>query len=142
MADRMKVLFVCYGNSCRSQMAEALAKKLAADVIEAQSAGVSPLGQIANSTREVLLERGIRIDDHYSKFLTDSSLAEPDLIVNISGLPGQTLFAGRAFEDWDVEDPYGDDMETYRRICDDIEARVRDLAERLRAERAAPEART
>jgi arsenate reductase len=142
MADRMKVLFVCYGNSCRSQMAEGLAKKLAADVIEAQSAGVSPLGQIANSTREVLLERDIRIDGQYSKFLTDSSLAEPDLIVNISGLPGHTLFAGRAFEDWDVEDPYGDDMETYRCICDDIEARVRDLATRLRAERAAPKART
>jgi protein-tyrosine-phosphatase len=137
----MKVLFVCYGNSCRSQMAEGLAKHLAADVIDAQSAGVSPLGEIARSTREVLLERGIHIDDQYSKFLTDKSLSEPDLIVNISGLLGHALFAGRAFEDWDVEDPYGDDMETYRRICDDIEARVRDLAERLRTERAAPGAR-
>lgn len=137
MADRMKVLFVCYGNSCRSQMAEGLAKELAADVIEAQSAGVAPLGQIANSTREVLLERGISIDGHFSKFLTDCSLAQPDLIVNMSGLAGHALFAGRAFEDWDVGDPYGDDMETYRRICDDIEARVRDLAARRRVELAA-----
>jgi len=137
MAGRKKVLFVCYGNSCRSQMAEALAKHLAADVIDAQSAGISPLGQIAQSTREVLLEHGIRIDGQFSKFLTDRSLADPDLIVNSSGLPGQSLFAGNAFEDWDVEDPYGDDMETYRRICDDIEGRVRDLAERLRAERLA-----
>ena len=118
-------------------MAEALAKHLAADVIDAQSAGISPLGQIAQSTREVLLERGVRVDGQFSKFLTDRSLADPDLIVNISGLPGQSLFAGNAFEDWDVEDPYGDDMETYRRICDDIEGRVRDLAERLRAERLA-----
>ena len=135
MADRVKVLFVCYGNSCRSQMAEGLANELAADVIEAQSAGVSPLGHIANSTREVLLDRGISIDGHFSKFLNDSSLTQPDLIVNMSGLQGETLFDGRAFEDWDVGDPYGDDMETYRRICDDIEARVRDLAARLRGER-------
>jgi arsenate reductase len=141
MANHTKVLFVCYGNSCRSQMAESLAKKLAADVIEAQSAGVAPLGLIANSTREVLLERGVSIDGQFSKFLKDSSLAKPDLIVNMSGLSGHTLFAGRAFEDWDVEDPYGDDMETYRRICDDIEARLRDLAARLRADRTAPGSR-
>ena len=55
-------------------------------------------------------------------------------IINMSGIPGASLFAGSEFEDWRVEDPFGDDVATYRRICDDIEARVADLAARIRAQ--------
>jgi len=142
MPKPLNVLFVCVGNSCRSPIAEALARHTASDVITASSAGISPLGRIQESTRRVLLERGIRADGQFSKSLHDDTLFEPaDLIINMSGIPGQSLFAGRNFEDWDVEDPYGEDMETYRRICDDIEARVADLAVRLRSrqtERVSP----
>jgi arsenate reductase (thioredoxin) len=131
----LKVLFVCLGNSCRSPIAEAVARHMASDVIAPSSAGVSPLGRIQDSTRKVLLERGISVDGQFSKGLNDDTLFQPaDLIINMSGYPGNSLFAGRKFEDWDVEDPYGEDMETYRRICDDIEARVADLAARIRAQ--------
>ena len=135
MGAPLKVLFVCLGNSCRSPIAEAVARHMASDVIAASSAGLSPLGRIQDSTRRVLLERGIPVDSQFSKGLNDDTLLQPaDLIINMSGYPGNSIFAGRKFEDWDVEDPYGEDMETYRRICDDIEARVADLAARIRTQ--------
>jgi arsenate reductase len=135
MTKPLSVLFVCIGNSCRSPIAEAVARHTASDVIIPSSAGLSPLGRIQDSTRKVLLERGIPTDGQFSKGLNDDTLLKPaDLVINMSGYRGDSLFAGRKFEDWDVEDPYGEDMETYRRICDDIEARVADLAARLRAQ--------
>ncbi len=113
-------------------MAEALARHRAQGVIEAASAGVSPLGSIAEPTRRVLLEKGIRVDGQYSKGMNDSTLLAPELIVNMSGIPGGSLFPHGEVVDWDVEDPYGEDMESYRRVCDDIEARLHELIERLR----------
>jgi arsenate reductase len=132
MSKPVKVLFVCEGNSCRSQMAEALARSLAPDVIAPSSAGVTPLGSIAEHAEFVLLQRGILIGGQFSKGMRDSSLVQPQMIVNMSGIPGRSLFGGRPFEDWDVADPSGDDLESYRRACEDIEARVLDLADRLR----------
>jgi len=126
------VLFVCVGNSCRSPMAEALARHLAADVIDPQSAGISPLGNVATATRRALLDRGVPADGLTSKGVAAASLMAIDLIINMSGIPGGSLFPNSRVEDWDVEDPYGEDMETYARICEDIEARVLALAGRLR----------
>jgi len=129
---RKRVLFVCVGNSCRSPMAEALARHLAADVIEPQSAGISPLGNVATATRRALLDRGVPADGLSSKGVASAGLIAVDLIINMSGIPGGSLFPNSRVEDWDVEDPYGEDMETYARICEDIEARVLSLAGRLR----------
>jgi arsenate reductase (thioredoxin) len=129
---RKRILFVCVGNSCRSPMAEAIARHAAADVIEAQSAGISPLGNVATLTHRALLARGIPPGQLSSKGIASATLLGVDLIVNMSGIPGASLFPGSAYEDWDVEDPYGEDMETYQRICEDIEARVLELAARLR----------
>jgi arsenate reductase len=132
MPKPVKVLFICEGNSCRSQMAEALARSLAPDVIAAASAGVTPLGSIAEHAEFILLQRGILIGGQFSKGLRDPSLALPQMIVNMSGIPGISLFGGRPFEDWDVADPSGGNLESYRHACEDIEARVLDLADRLR----------
>ncbi len=133
-----KVLFVCIGNSCRSQLAEALARHTAADVIEPASAGLAPLGEIAEPVAIVLEERGVRMDGQYSKGLRQEARAAADLIVNMTGRPGKSLFAGEQgkVEDWDVCDPYGSDLEVYRQICDEIEARLGDLAGRLRGQPA------
>jgi arsenate reductase len=127
-----KILFVCVGNSCRSQMAEALARHLASDVIEPSSAGLSPLGQIAEPTRLVLLERGAAIGSQYSKGLAEADPKSAELIVNLTGIPGQALFPSAQVVDWEVEDPYGEDLGLYRRVCDEIEERVVDLASELR----------
>jgi len=128
----VKVLFVCMGNCVRSQMAEAIARHYASDIIEAESAGVSPLGFIDNTTQRVLRERGISFEGQFSKGLRTHALKKPDLIVNMSGVPGASLFAGKTFEDWRVQDPFGEDIEIHRLVCDDVEARVKDLSARLR----------
>jgi arsenate reductase (thioredoxin) len=134
-----RVLFVCVGNSCRSQAAEALARHLASDVISASSAGISPLGRIAELTRKALAERGISMDGQYSKGLDEAEPAAAEIIVNLSGIPGASLFASPRADilDWQVEDPYGDDIEVHRQTCDEIEERVRELANLLRKEAAA-----
>ena len=138
MPDPIKVLFVCMGNCVRSQMAEAIARHDASDIISAESAGVHPLGFIDNTTQRVLRERGISSEGQFSKSTRDHSLKKPDLIVNMSGVPGATLFAGLPFEDWKIDDPFGEAIETHRRICDDIDRNIKELAARLRAERQKP----
>ena len=131
---RTRVLFVCVGNSCRSPMAEALARHSASDVIEATSAGISPLGHVADLTRKILLEKGVNATGLESKGVREAAAVAPNLLLNMTGRPGRTNFPDMIVEDWDVEDPYGEDLATYRRICEDIEGRVEELAERLRRE--------
>jgi arsenate reductase len=134
LSDHLRVLFVCVGNACRSQMAEALARHHASDVIEPFSAGISPLGTIADGTRLVLLERGIGIGEQRSKGPSEADIDSSDLIVNMTGIPGKALFQpGLAIEDWEIGDPYGEDLAIFRTICDEIEVKILDLAERLRA---------
>lgn len=128
---------MCIGNSCRSQIAEAFARHLASDVIEPASAGLSPLGSIAEGTRKVLRERGIFLGEQYSKGLNEISIQKADLIVNMTGMPGKALFADAEVVDWDIRDPYGEDMLIYREVCDEIEERVAQLAAELRSRQAA-----
>jgi len=138
MEERIRVLFVCMGNCVRSQMAEALARHHVADVFKAESAGLRPLGFIDPTARRAGEERGISMEGQFSKGLHDHSLHPADIIINMSGVSGVSVshFHGRNFEDWPIGDPFGEDMETHRRICDDIEARIRALAARFRAQSA------
>ncbi len=128
-----KVLFVCVGNCVRSQMAEAIARRDASDVIIPESAGLHPLGFIDTTAIAVLAERGISVAGQHSKGLRDHSLSKPDLVINMSGAPSASFFPGHRYEDWPVEDPFGESMELHRRICDDIDRRIKDLAARLRS---------
>jgi len=134
MALPRKILFVCVGNTCRSQMAEAVAHHFHADTMDASSAGLSPFGRIVDSTRAVLNERGISVGKQYSKGLRETPAKDFDLIVNMSGMPGQSLFAGSRVLDWDVGDPYGESLSVYREICDNIEERLNELAATIRKE--------
>jgi arsenate reductase len=134
MSRRTKVLFLCIGNACRSQMAEAIAKHVAADVIEPSSAGLVPFGEITAPTREVLGEHGISAEGQYSKPLRPADLSAVDLLVNMTGSSGKSIFIDPMppLEDWNVGDPYGFKLPVYRAIRDQIEARVEALARRLR----------
>lgn len=129
-----KVLFLCVGNACRSQMAEAFARHSAADIIVAQSAGLYPLGEVPELTREVLHARGISTEGHTSKAVSTHHQAWADLIINMTGMPGEALFPAMKtkIEEWDVQDPFGHDVAIYEVTCDEIESRVGDLARRLR----------
>src|SRR5882762_10084939 len=82
---KKRVLFVCIGNSCRSQMAEGFARAYGSDIIDPQSAGLSPASIIAPLTRQVLGEKNVKIDDHFPKGLEMVSRQAFDIIVNMSG---------------------------------------------------------
>ncbi len=129
-----KILFVCVGNTCRSQIAEAMARHFHSDVMDAGSAGISPFGRVVDATRAVLLERGISLGNQYSKGLREIAADKFDLVVNMSGIPGASLFPGKRVLDWDVGDPYGESLGVYREICDTIEEHLQGLADNIRRE--------
>ena len=115
-------------------MAEAIAKHLASDVIEASSAGLVPFGEIPATTLAVLAERGFSAEGQTSKPLRSEDLSAADLVINMTGRSGDSIIHEPTppHEDWNVGDPYGFDLAVYRGIRDQIEARVEDLARRLR----------
>jgi arsenate reductase len=136
-APRRRVIFICVGNSCRSQFAEAFARKIAPDVIDPSSAGLSPFGSIVEPTISVGAEFGLSFDGQYSKGFRPEDLARADLIVNMTGIDSSGLFqTTRPVVTWDVDDPFGEDRDVYRRIAAQIEAQVLLLAAEIR--RAAP----
>jgi arsenate reductase len=118
-----KVVFICLGNSCRSIMAEALARHLWGDVPAAASAGIHPLGFVARETLEVLSEMGVNPEGLRSKGLKEIDLTECRLIVNLTDYslealvpaPGQGKIMNHA-----VLDPYGGDLDRYRESRDAI----------------------
>jgi arsenate reductase len=128
---RQRVLFVCVGNSCRSQMAEGLARAYGSDVLEAESAGLSACGVIFPPTRQVMEEKGISLEAAESKGIDPEGLARFDLIVNLSGceFPYATSTPVRA---WMVADPVMQSLERHREIRDEIERRVQALIGELR----------
>ncbi len=134
MAPRTKVLFLCIGNACRSQMAEAIARHSASDVIDPSSAGLVPFGEIPSTTLTVLRERGISAEGQSSKPLRLEDVSVAEIVINMTGRSGATIFSEQLphLEDWDVGDPFGSDLAVYREIRDQIQVRVDDLARRLR----------
>lgn len=126
-----KVLFLCIGNSIRSQMAEGFARKYGSDVIDAASAGLAPASMIQPFTRKVMEAKNIFLDDHFPKDLEGVAMKTFDMIVNISGkkLPTKMPMEVR---DWDVEDPMGKPEENYTIACNQIENLVMRLILDLR----------
>ena len=119
----MRLLFVCVGNTCRSQMAEALAKHKGH---EAQSAGTSPGSAVAPKAIEVIEERGIDIGSQYPKSVDDIDTRGFDRIISMGcGVECSRLPMD---DDWGIEDPYGGDVAFYREARDNIE-RLLDLLE-------------
>ena len=116
-------------------MAEAIARHHAADIIEPSSAGLYPLGRVAELTEQTLLANGYPVKDISSKPLTREALEDADLVINLAGVPLDRFFGTLPnLEVWDVEDPYGADSATYQRILEEIESRVLSLANRLRTD--------
>jgi protein-tyrosine-phosphatase len=119
-------------------MAEAIARKEAGDIIVPFSAGVYPLGMICATTRVVLEANEYPAEELVSKGLREFAPQDVDLVINMSGLVEQLAEAGYRFvEHWEVADPYGAEEGTYQTILEEIQGRVRNLADQLRqAQRA------
>ncbi|MSV34689.1 MAG: hypothetical protein EXQ47_03715 [Bryobacterales bacterium] len=127
---KKRVLFVCIGNSCRSQMAEAFARAHGADVMEVQSAGVSPATMIAPQTKQTLAERNLNIGDHFPKGMDIIRRQPFDLVVNMSGIP--VTLPGARIVEWNVPDPIGQKDFVHRSVADQLEGLVMRLILELR----------
>jgi protein-tyrosine-phosphatase len=122
----LNILFVCVGNSCRSQMAEALANHLGEGRVRAWSAGSHPLGEITPETYEVMAEKGTLLEGQWSKGLRDVPVAEMDIVVGMGCevvCPVPAGFQGRVIE-WNIPDPYSRDLAFFRSVRDLIERQV------------------
>jgi arsenate reductase len=128
-----RVLFVCIGNACRSQMAEAFARAYGGDVIVSASAGLFPATRIADDTLEAMAEKGLDLHDQFPKSIRQLGPAEFDLVVNMSGSNLPDVPAARIAE-WDVDDPVAMRYERHCEVRDRIEALVIRLILDLRAE--------
>ncbi len=105
-ADKIKILFLCTGNSCRSQMAEGWTRKLKGDLIEARSAGIEPKGLDPRAVA-AMREAGVDISGHRSKHVDELMGQDFDYVVTVCGhakescpvFPGKTKVVHRGFED-------------------------------------------
>ena len=121
------VAFICVHNSCRSQMAEALGKKLASDVFESYSAGTETKPQINQDAVRIIKELyGIDMEKtQYSKLITD--IPDPDIAISM-GCNVRCPFIGRAFDDdWGLEDPTGKSDEEFKKTIKEIERKILEL---------------
>lgn len=121
---KKKVAFICVHNSCRSQIAEALGKHLAADVFEFYSAGTETKPNINQDAVRIMKELyGIDMEQsQYSKLITE--IPDPDVAISM-GCNVECPFIGRAFDDnWGLEDPTGKSDEEFKRIIREIEKRI------------------
>jgi protein-tyrosine-phosphatase len=117
-------------------MAEAIARYDAADVIEASSAGLSPLGFIPELTKQTLIQNDYSAVGLTSDAVTPEACDAADVIINMSGRSMEEKFRNpEKVEDWIVADPYDDDPQTYQRVFEGIKRRVNQLALDLRDKR-------
>ena len=128
----LRVLFVCIGNTCRSPMAEAIARALGGDELEASSAGLMPVGRIVPATCHTLETLGYDPRGLASKGLGDVDPEGFDVVVSLLGEPGLShlaSFHGARREAWSIPDPYGEDDEVYLAVARELERRIRHLLE-------------
>ncbi|MFC1742621.1 arsenate reductase ArsC [Candidatus Riflebacteria bacterium] len=134
---KKRVLFLCTGNSCRSQMAEGWARKIKGDVLEPYSAGIEKHGLNPNAV-QVMQEVGVDISQHRSKFLAELNSISFDLVITVCGHAHEScpLFPGKTeIIHQDFEDPPAmarelqseeEKLECYRRVRDEIRKFIQD----------------
>ena len=129
--SRPSVLFACVHNSGRSVAAQALARRYADGRVDVRSAGSEPGAGVNPVVAQVLAERGLGVDDHVPTLLDRDLVEGSDVVVTMGCGETCPVFPGKRYEDWPVDDPAGRDLETVRRIVDDVDARVRRLLAEL-----------
>ena len=127
MSARPSVLFACIHNSGRSVAAQVLTRHHGGDDVEVRSAGSEPGSGVNPVVAQVLAERGLPVTDHTPTLLDADLVQAADVVITMGCGETCPVFPGRRYEDWPVDDPAGQDLDTVRRIVDDIDARVRNL---------------
>ena len=121
------VLFVCVHNAGRSQMAAGYLQRLAGDRIDVLSAGSEPGDRVNLVAVAAMAEEGIDIASEQPKLLTDSAVEQADVVITMGCGDTCPFFPGKRYEDWVLDDPAGQGIETVRPIRDEIRARVEAL---------------
>ena len=131
MGGRPQVLFVCVHNAGRSQMAAALLDLRSGGRIDVRSAGSAPADELNPVVVAVMAELGLDLSREFPKPLTDSDVQAADVVVTMGCGDACPIFPGKRYEDWTLGDPAGQDVETVRRIREEIDARVQRLTGEL-----------
>jgi arsenate reductase (thioredoxin) len=126
------ILFVCIENSCRSQMAEAFARLLAADVIDAHSAGSRPSGAINPTAIQSMHELGYDLTEHRSKSLRDVPQVKFDYVITMGCGDECPFIPAFHHDDWNIPDPKHMPLDEFRRVRNLIQERVELLAINIR----------
>ena len=132
--EKLSVLFACIGNSCRSQMAEGIAKHLSGGKFSVQSAGTKTEKIVTPFAIQVMKEIGIDISHQEPKLITVDMLSASTHFISMGcgvkeacpvpiGVPN--------IEDWDIEDPWGKDIQFFRKTRDIIKGKVENLLKKL-----------
>ena len=125
--DTPTVLFVCVHNAGRSQMAAGYLKALGGERVEVLSAGSEPTDQINPVAIEAMAEEGIDIAGNAPKLLTVDAVKESDVVITMGCGDACPIFPGKRYEDWELDDPAGQQLEMVRGVRDDIKGRVEAL---------------
>ncbi|HZW40839.1 MAG TPA: arsenate reductase ArsC [Agromyces sp.] len=127
MSEKPTVLFVCVHNAGRSQMAAGYLLDLAGGRVDVLSAGSEPKDRINPVAIQAMAEEGIDIAGNTPKILTVDAVKESDVVITMGCGDACPIFPGKRYEDWELEDPAGKDLDTVRRVRDDIRRRVESL---------------
>jgi len=125
------VLFVCVHNAGRSQMAAGLVKLRSGGRIHVRSAGSAPADEINPAVVQAMAELGVDLSEEFPKPLTDEVVRAADVVITMGCGDACPIYPGKRYEDWDLDDPAGQDLETVRRIRDELDVRVGRLIEEL-----------
>ena len=129
--DRPSALFVCVHNAGRSQMAAGFLRHLSGGAVEVRSAGSMPADQINPVAVEAMLELGIDIREERPKVLTTEAVQASDVVITMGCGDVCPIFPGKRYEDWKLEDPAGQGIDSVRPIRDEIRTRVLALLDEL-----------
>jgi arsenate reductase len=128
MAEHVpEVLFVCVHNAGRSQMAAALLDLKAGGRVRVRSAGSDPADRLNPAVVEALAEIGADISKEFPKPITDEAVRASETVITMGCGDACPIYPGKRYEDWELEDPAGKDVETVRQIRDQIAERVERL---------------
>ena len=127
MAEIPEVLFVCTHNAGRSQMAAALLDHQAAGRVHVTSAGSQPANRLNPAVVAAMAEVGLDISREFPKPLTNDNVQAADVVITMGCGDACPIYPGKRYEDWDLPDPAGLNLEAVRPIRDDIARRVQQL---------------
>jgi protein-tyrosine-phosphatase len=124
MSEKPTVLFVCVHNAGRSQMAAGYLMHLGGDRVRVFSAGSEPAESINPVAVEAMTEEGIDIAGNTPQVLTDAAVRESDVVITMGCGDACPFYPGKRYEDWKLDDPAGQGLESVRVIRDEIRSRI------------------